>query len=102
MTNESSSPDIRSLWQSQPTQPPSISPEDIRRKMQKFEHRIFRRNIREYAGGILVVVAFGFCEWKLPAPLFRLGSGLAIAGALYVMFQLIDEHRSVRRRATWV
>jgi hypothetical protein len=88
MTNESSSPDIRGLWQSQPTQPPSISPEDIRRKMQKFEHRIFRRNIREYAGGIFVVVAFGFCEWKLPAPLFRLGSGLAIAGALYVMFQL--------------
>jgi hypothetical protein len=88
MTNESSSPDIRGLWQSQPTQPPSISPEDIRGKMRKFERRILRRNIREYAGGIFVVVAFGFCEWKLPAPLFRLGSGLAIAGALYVMFQL--------------
>lgn len=88
MTNESSSPDIRSLWQSQLTQPPSISPEDIRRKMQKCEHRILERNIREYAGGIFVVVAFGFCVWKLPAPLFRLGSGLAIAGVLYVMFQL--------------
>ena len=88
MTNESSSPDIRDLWQSQPTQPPSISPKDIRRKMRRFERRILRRNIREYAGGIFVVVAFSFCEWKLPAPLFRLGSGLAIAGALYVMFQL--------------
>jgi hypothetical protein len=97
MTNESSSPDIRGLWQSQPTQPPSIFPEDISRKMRKFERRIFRRNIREYAGGIFVVVAFLFCEWKLPAPLFRLGSGLAIAGALYVMFQL---HRRMSVRPT--
>jgi hypothetical protein len=88
MTNESSIPDIRGLWQSQLTQTPSISPEDIRHTMRKYERRILRRNIREYAGGIFVVVAFGFCEWKLPAPLFRLGSGLAVAGALYVMFQL--------------
>lgn len=95
MTNESSSPNIQDLWQSQPTRPSNISPEDIRHTMQKFERRIFRRNLREYAGGIFVVVAFVFCEWKLPAPLFRLGSGLAIAGALYVMFQL---HRRVSVR----
>jgi hypothetical protein len=88
MANEPSSPDIRGLWQSQPTQTTSFSPENIRPTMRKFERRIFRRNIREYAAGIFVVVAYGFCEWKLPAPLFRLGSGLAIAGALYVMFQL--------------
>ena len=96
MTNESSSSDIRGLWQSQPTQPPSISPEDIGRKMRKFERRILRRNIREYAAGIFVVVAYSFCEWKLPAPLFRLGSGLSIAGALYVMYQL---HRRASFRA---
>jgi hypothetical protein len=88
MANESSSPDIRGLWQSQPTETTSISPEDIRHKMRKFERRILRRNIREYAAGIFVVIAFGFCEWKIPGPLFRLGSGLAIAGALYVMFQI--------------
>ncbi|MDP9051883.1 MAG: hypothetical protein M3O31_14365 [Acidobacteriota bacterium] len=88
MTNESSSSDIRDLWQSQPTEPPRISLEDLRGKMQKFERRIFWRNIREYAGGVFVVAAFGFCEWKLPALLLRLGSGLTIAGALYVMFQL--------------
>jgi len=96
MTNESSSSDIRGLWQSQPTQPPSISPEDIRPRMRKFERRILRRNIREYAAGIFVVVAYSFCEWKLPAPLFRLGSGLSIAGALYVMYQL---HRRASFRA---
>jgi hypothetical protein len=88
MTNESSSSDIRDLWQSQPTEPPRISLEDLRGKMQKFERRIFWRNIREYAGGVFVVAAFGFYEWKLPALLLRLGSGLTIAGALYAMFQL--------------
>jgi hypothetical protein len=88
MINKSSSADIQGLWQSQPTQPPNISPEDFHRKMQKFEHKIFRRNIREYASGIFVVVASVFCAWKLPAPLFRAGLGLTIAGALYVMFQL--------------
>jgi hypothetical protein len=88
MTNESSSSDIRDLWQSQPTEPPKISPEDLRQKMRKFERKISWRNIREYAGGVFVVAAFGFYEWKFPAPLLRVGSGLVIAGALYVMFQL--------------
>lgn len=95
MTNESSSPDIRGVWQSQPTQPPRISRDDLRRRMQKFERRISRRNLREYASGIFVIAASAFCEWRLPAPLFRLGSGLAIAGALYVMFQL---HRRASAR----
>lgn len=88
MTNESSSSDIRELWQSQPTEPPRVTLEEVRRKMRNFERRIFWRNLREYAGGAFVVVAFGLCAWKLPMLLFRIGSGLAIAGALYVMFQL--------------
>jgi hypothetical protein len=88
MTNERASFDARGLWQSQPPGPPVISPEDLHGKMRRFDRRISRRNVREYAGGAFVVVAFGFCEWKLSAPLFRLGSGLAIIGALYVMFQL--------------
>jgi hypothetical protein len=56
--------------------------------MQKFERRIFWRNIREYAAGAFVVAAYGFYEWKFPAPLMRVGSGLVIAATLYVMFQL--------------
>jgi hypothetical protein len=88
MTDEFSSPDIQGLWQNQPTEPPKISPEELRHKMNKFERRIFLRNIREYAAGVFVVAGFGFYEWKFPAPLMRLGSGLVIAGTLYVMFQL--------------
>jgi hypothetical protein len=88
MTNESSSSDVRDLWQSQPTEPPRISLEDFRGKMRKFERKIFWRNLREYAAGAFVVVCFGFYEWKFPALLLRIGSGLVIAGTIYVMFQL--------------
>jgi len=95
MTNESSSSDIRGLWQSQPTETPRISPEDLHGKMRKFDRRIFWRNVREHAGGAFVVGVFGFYEWKFPALLLRLGSGLIIAGTLYVMFQL-HQRASVR------
>ena len=96
MTNEPASPDIQDLWQSQPTEPPRISIEDLRRKMSKFERIIFWRNIREYAAGVFVVTAYGFYEWRFPQPLMRVGSGLVIAATLYVMFQL-HRRASVQR-----
>lgn len=88
MTDDYSSPNIQGLWQSQPTEPPKISTEELRRKMNKFERRIFLRNAREYAAGVFVIAAFGFYEWKFPAPLMRAGSGLIIIATLYIMFQL--------------
>jgi len=88
MTDEFSSPDLQGLWQNQPAEPPKISPEQLRHTMNKFERRIFLRNAREYAAGVFVIAAFGFYEWKFPAPLMRIGSGLVIAGTLYILFQL--------------
>ena len=88
MTNESASGDMKHLWQSQPTEPPRIHPEELRKKMNKFERRIFWRNIREYAAGAVVVAIFGYYEWRFHSLLVRLGSGLIIAGTLYVMYQL--------------
>lgn len=88
MTNESPSNDMKNLWQSQPTEPPRIRPEELRRKMNNFERRIFWRNVREYAAGAVVIAIFGYYEWRFHALLVRLGSGLIIAGTLYVMYQL--------------
>ncbi len=88
MTNESPSNDMKNLWQSQPTEPPRIPPEEIRKKMNKFERRIFWRNVREYAAGAVVIAIFGYYEWRFHALLVRIGSGLIIAGTLYVMYQL--------------
>ncbi len=88
MTNESPTNDMNNLWQSQPTEPPRIRPEEFRKKINKFERRIFWRNVREYAAGAVVIAIFGYYEWRFHALLVRFGSGLIIAGTLYVMYQL--------------
>jgi len=95
MNHESPSNDMKNLWQSQPADPPGIRPEELRRKMNKFERRIFWRNVREYAGGLGVIAIFGYYEWRFNALLIRLGSGMIIAGTLYVMYQL---HRRASTR----
>lgn len=95
MTNESPSTDMKNLWQSQPTEPPRIHPGQLRKKMDRFERRIFWRNLREYAAGVVVIAIFGFYEWRFRTLLVRLGSGMIIAGTLYVMYQL---HRRASRR----
>ena len=95
MTNESPSNDMKNLWQSQPTESPRIRPEELRRKMNKFERRIFWRNVREYAAGVLVIAIFGYYEFRFNTLLVRLGSGMIIAGTLYVMYQL---HRRASTR----
>ncbi len=88
MTNESASDDMKNLWQSQPTEPPRIRLEDFRKKMNRFDRRIFWRNVREYAAGVVVIAAFGYYEWRLRGLLLRVGSALMIAGVLYVMYQI--------------
>jgi hypothetical protein len=55
MTNKSASEDMKNLWQSQPTESPKIRPEDFRPKMDRFERRIFWRNLREYAASVVVI-----------------------------------------------
>lgn len=88
MTNESAPNDVKNLWQSQPTEPPGFRPEEFRMKINKFERRIFWRNLREYAAGVVVIAAFGYYEWRFRALLVRVGSGLVIAGTLHVMYQI--------------
>jgi hypothetical protein len=88
MANEQVSREIEKLWQSQTPEPPHISLEDLRGRMQRFERKVFWRNIREYVAGAIVVVVYGCYEWRFPELLLRIGSGLTIAGTLFVMFQL--------------
>jgi hypothetical protein len=95
VTNKPAPEDMRELWQSQPTEPLGIHPQDMRRKMDKFEGRIFRRNLREYAGAMMVIAVFAYFEWKSQALLVRVASGLLIAGALYVIYQI---HRRASSR----
>jgi hypothetical protein len=88
MTNDRISSDFGQLWRSQATESPRISSEDLRRRMRKFERKIFWRNIVEYAAGAVGIATYGYYEWKFPGLLLRIGSALVILGTLYVMYQL--------------
>lgn len=88
MANEQVPHDFDKLWQNQPQESPHVSLDDLRRKMDRFERKIRWRNIREYIAGAIVVVGFGYYLWRFSELLLRIGSGLTIVGALYVMFQL--------------
>ena len=88
MASEQIPEEAEELWRSQPPEMPRISLDDLHRRLRKFERTIFWRNTREYLAGAIVVAGFAFYEWKFPGPLLRVGSGLTIAGALFVMFQL--------------
>jgi hypothetical protein len=69
----------------------SMSLEDIRLKARKFETRITRRNVREYAAAVVTVAGFGFAIWKAPGPqanLLRAGCGLLIAATGYFVYQM--------------
>jgi xanthosine utilization system XapX-like protein len=95
MTNESASNHMMNLWQTQRTESPGIRPGELRGKINKFERRIYWRNVREYVAGAVVITIFGYYEWRFRTLLIRLGSGMIIAGTLYVMYQL---HRRASTR----
>jgi hypothetical protein len=61
---------------------------DFPQAAQRFQRRIFRRNLREYAAGVIVTAAFGYYISVSHSALIRTGSGLVIAGTLFVLFTL--------------
>jgi hypothetical protein len=77
--------DIRSLWQSMPTDTLAISADEMRDRAQKFQGRIRIRNFVEYAAFAIVLVWFGYAvvmaqTWqaKGAAALMILGAGIAV------------------------
>src|SRR6516162_4616954 len=70
--NELNPKDPRNLWQSQERENVTISLEEIRLRAARFERRIWRRNFREYAAGVLLIA------WVLET--LRLSHGLDLLG----------------------
>lgn len=97
-TRQHPSDDIRSLWQSMPVDPVSISMDEMRVRAQKFEQKIRRRNYIEYAASVLVVAIFGwYATFPLPAtPLWPIANLVIIGGILLVVWNL---HRKARASA---
>jgi len=76
------------LWQSQPVEDIKMSADVIRRRAGKFEHRIFWRNIREYASSLVAAILFAYFFATTHVVLFRVAYALFIAGLGWVVLQL--------------
>ncbi|MGO8731301.1 MAG: hypothetical protein ACLQVM_00735 [Terriglobia bacterium] len=96
MTNESPPNDMRNVWQDQKPEGILMSAEEIHRKAERFERRVFWENALNYFVGLAGV---GFCCYLVlhgPGLLFRLGIGMSVAVMLYLVWEL--HQRSPFRR----
>jgi hypothetical protein len=88
------SPDIKQIWQSQPTEGTTVTLEDIRGRAGKFQRRVASRNLREYIAGAFVVAAFGFVAWHMSGWMIKLGSVATILATLFVTWELYRRGRA--------
>ncbi len=61
---------------------------NIRDRAEKFQSKVWRRNLREYFAALVVVVGFGSSMWNYPGWMMKAGSALSIVAALFVVWQL--------------
>ncbi|HUK32410.1 MAG TPA: hypothetical protein VLV86_00780 [Vicinamibacterales bacterium] len=88
MTGPPRDRDLQALWQSQPPDGSAIALNLIREMAQGFEHRVARRNRREYVAAAIVVAAFGWQMFTLPTLLLRIGAGMSVAAAIAVAYMI--------------
>jgi hypothetical protein len=87
MPDEMNPNDPRNLWQGQEVEKVMLTVDEVRLRAARFERRIHKRNVREYAAGVLVIALFTLQLWRAHG--WRLTpTALLIAGTIYVMFQL--------------
>jgi hypothetical protein len=99
MTNESSPSDTRSVWQNQKTEGIRMSIQEVRRKAEKFERKLFWENALNYFVGLIGAAFITYCLVSHRYPkdvLFRLGLGLIVAAVFYILWQI--HKRSPSRR----
>jgi hypothetical protein len=88
MSSSSGDRNLQTLWQSQPSSGRTMSLDEIRQHAARLEHRVARRNLREYVAAVLVVAAYGCGMWLIPSPLIRVGAVLIIAATALVVWRL--------------
>jgi hypothetical protein len=79
---------LQALWQSQSSEQPAMSLEQIREKERYLERRIVRRNRREYIAAVFVVAAYGVILWRAPSAAVRMGAALILAATAVVCYRL--------------
>ena len=89
MPNELPPDDLRTLWQCQKNEEPVImSLDELRTRADRYRRKIRTRNAIEYIALLAVSIFFAFTAAQHSEPLVRAGSGLCIAGGIYVAWQL--------------
>lgn len=96
--------EILRLWQEQPATPQHFDADELRRKAQRFERGVRRRNLREYVACVLVAAAAIYFAVVRDEPVTRLGCLLLLAGTMIAAWQLhrrtaIDAHDAARLAA---
>jgi hypothetical protein len=91
MPNEPNDP--RSLWQNQEVEKVTITIDEVRRRSECFERRVYWRNVREYVAGAAGIAWLLTIVWLEHGRLL-LPSLILVAGTVYVMVQL--HRRSAR------
>jgi uncharacterized protein len=86
--NEYPDNQAQQIRQSQPVEGIKLSADAIRKRAGKFEHKISRRNLREYIASLLAAVGFVYFFAKADDVLFRVTWGVFIAGMGWVVVQL--------------
>ena len=88
MTGPPDDRDLQALWQSQSPHGSVIPLDEIRQMARRLEHKVSRRNRREYVAAAIVVAGFGWQMFTLPTLLLRIGAGMSIAAAIAVAYMI--------------
>jgi|KBSMisStandDraft_5_1062788.scaffolds.fasta_scaffold07470_2 hypothetical protein len=80
--------DLNRLWQEQPAEEVRMKLEDTRARALKLKNRGDRRNLREYAAAVVVLVACIAWGLREKNVVVIIGAGLMVLGTLYVVYHL--------------
>jgi hypothetical protein len=79
---------LNRLWQDQPAQEVSMTLDDIRKRVRKWERTVDRRNLLEYAGALFVIVSTAMNVRHETNVIVLVGGWLLVLGTLYVVYHL--------------
>lgn len=80
--------DFKNLWQNQEVDEMKFSVAELRAKAAAFQQRIRRRNLREQAACLIVILCMGWSFFRPSPAVPRISFALMIAGAIYVAWHL--------------
>ena len=80
--------DLNKLWKDQPTEKVPMTVEDIRNRGRRLETRVGWRNLREYAGAAIVLVACVVFGWRENNVTVLTGGAFMVLATAYIVYHL--------------